>query len=75
MNLAPTPFEIWAADRGYDIAPAVLPDLNRIYADRATQEAFDIWSAGAASVARTLTESMFDTEALQERIIALAALE
>ncbi len=49
-------FAQFAIDRQYNVAPAVLPAPDRIYADRHTQEAFEIWNAGAASVARILTE-------------------
>jgi hypothetical protein len=31
VSLIPTPFEEWAAARGYDITPAVLPDEMRLY--------------------------------------------
>jgi hypothetical protein len=71
---SPSPFEQWASSRGYEIAPAVLPAANRVYADRETQAAFDAWNAGAASVARMLTESTLETEALRERIKALAGV-
>jgi hypothetical protein len=65
---APSPFERWAVDRQYDIAPAVLPTPHRVYADRQTQAAYEAWTAGAASVARMFTDSTLETEALRERI-------
>jgi hypothetical protein len=55
-----TDFEQWAASRGYDIAPAVLPAENRLYADRQTQAAFDAWNAGAAFASRDIMRSMVD---------------
>lgn len=72
IQLAPSPFEQFAADKGYDLTPAVSPTDLRIYADARTQEAYEIWQAGAASVARMLTESTLDTPALREKIRALA---
>jgi len=68
VALAPSPFERWAADRQYDLTPAVLPAENRVYADRHTQDAYEAWTAGAQSVARMLTDSTIETEALRERI-------
>lgn len=70
--LTPSPFERFASDRGYDITPAVLPSENRTYADACTQEAFELWTAGARHVARMLTESTLETEAFREKIRALA---
>ena len=57
IALAPSPFEILASANGYDIAPTVLPAAERVYADRNPQAAFDVWQAGAAHVARMMTES------------------
>jgi hypothetical protein len=37
ISLAPPTFELWAPDHGYDIAPIVVPAVNRTYADRDTQ--------------------------------------
>jgi len=74
IALAPTPFELFAADRGHDIARAVLPDSKRVYADRYTQELFETWNAGAAYPARMLTESTVETPALREKIRELAGL-
>jgi hypothetical protein len=68
-------FEDWAKDHGYNTAPAVLPAANRVYADRDTQAAFDAWNAGAASVARMITESTLETEALREKLLKLAGSE
>ena len=68
ISLAPTPFEQFASDNQYDLAPAVLPAENRVYADRHTQDAYEAWTAGAQSVARMLTDSTIETEALRERI-------
>ena len=56
-------------DRSY---PPVFPDSTRIYADMKTQTAFEFWNAGAAHLARMLTESTIETEALRERIRKLA---
>jgi hypothetical protein len=64
----PPPFELWAADNGYDLAPAVMPDALRTYADRHTQEAFNVWNAGVSNLARSITESTLETEPLRERI-------
>jgi len=55
IALAPSPFEQWAQDNGYNIAPAVLPAPNRTYADRDTQAVFDAWNAGAEENSRVLT--------------------
>jgi hypothetical protein len=71
-QLAPTAFELFAADRQLDTAPAVFPDSTRIYADMRTQTAFEFWNAGAASLARMLMESALETEALREKIRELA---
>ncbi len=50
-----------AQDNGYDIAAAVFPTPNRVYADRATQGAFEAWNAAwAQSFAQ-------DVESAQER--------
>lgn len=75
IALAPTPFEVFAADRQYDIAPAVSPSETRQYADRRTQEAFYAYRAGQRNVARMITESTLETEALRERIKAIALSE
>lgn len=72
VKLAPSAFELWAYANGYDTAPAVLPAADRLYADRLTQEIYDAWNAGSANTARMLTDSMLETEALRERIQALA---
>jgi hypothetical protein len=50
LAIAPTAFDDWARTRGYNVAPAVLPAPDRIYADRQTQEAFDVWNAAVASL-------------------------
>jgi hypothetical protein len=72
MKLIDTPFDVWAKREGYDIAPAVSPIPARTYADRDTQAAFDMWNAGAAHVARMVTESTLETEALREKLLAFA---
>jgi hypothetical protein len=72
IAIAPSPFEQWAITHQYDTAPAVVPTPDRRYADRNTQAAFDAWNAGEKNVARKLTESTLETEALQEKIQALA---
>ena len=72
LSLISSRFEQSAATLGYDIAPAVSPDKLRAYADRATQDAFDMWKAGAAYVARMVTESTLETGALREKLLALA---
>jgi hypothetical protein len=69
---APSPFELWAKREGYDIAPAVLPAENRTYADPDTQKLYEAWNGGQRSLARMLTESTLETEALRERIRDLA---
>jgi hypothetical protein len=74
IRVAPTPFELFAVDRQLDTAPAVFPDSTRVYADMHTQTAFECWNAGAAQLARTLTESTLDTEALREKIQKHAGL-
>ena len=72
IALSPSQFEQWAANRKVDIAPAVVPTPTRVYADLTTQTLFDAWTAGAASIARTLTEATIETPALRERIQALS---
>jgi hypothetical protein len=72
IALAPSAFEVWAAREGYNIAPAVSPISTRIYADLQTQTAFDIWNASAAHVARMVTDSTLETEALRDKLKALA---
>jgi len=52
--------------------PRVSPDSLRVYADRGTQDAFDIWNAGAAHVARMVTESALEIEALRDKLKAIA---
>jgi hypothetical protein len=74
VAVAPSAFELWAYGKGYDMAPAVLPVADRIYADRQIQAAFDAWKAGSANTARMLTESTLETEALRERIHSLVLL-
>jgi len=69
LKLISTPFEQWAADRGYDITPAEHPDC-RVYASPITQDAFEVWQARGEHIARILTESTLDTEALREKILA-----
>jgi hypothetical protein len=73
--LISSPFEQWASDRGYDLTPAVSPSDIRQYADRDTKAAFDAWTAGAQSVARMVTESTLETEALREKLLAIAVSE
>jgi len=68
----PSPFEVWAAREGYDTAPAVVPSPIRQYADRSTQEAYEAWQAGAAHVASMVMESDWETEALRDKLKALA---
>ena len=72
LHLAPSPFELFAASLGYDVAPAVSPSDIRQYADKLTQEAFDAWNAGACYVAGIVTESTLETRALVERVRELA---
>jgi len=71
-TLSPSSFENFAKDNGYNIAPAVSPVPARTYADRQTQEAFDAFNAGAQSVARMLNWSTLETEALREKLLAIA---
>jgi hypothetical protein len=75
ISLAPSSFEVWAAREGYDTAPAVVRAADRIYADRQTQTVFDAWKAGAAHVARMVTESDWETEGLRNKLKALAVSE
>jgi hypothetical protein len=42
----------------------VSPSETRQYADRRTQEAFEVYKAGQQNVARMITESTLETEAL-----------
>jgi hypothetical protein len=75
ITLAPSPFEQWAQDEGYDTAPAVSPSPDRRYADRDTQAAFDASDAGCRYVAMIVTESTLETAALIDRIRKLAGME
>jgi hypothetical protein len=75
IALSPTPFERRATDNQYDIAAAVLSGSIRVYADRSTQAAFDAYNEGARGVARMLTESAEETDALRQRIRQLAGSE
>ena len=75
LRLISSPFEQTAIALGYDIAPAVSPISTRIYADLQTQTAFDMWNAGAAHVARMITESTLETEALREKLLAMSVSE
>jgi hypothetical protein len=72
LALVPSPFEIFANDEGYNLAPAVSLIPIRIYADRETQVGFDAFNAGARSVARMLTESTLETQAFREKLLELA---
>jgi hypothetical protein len=72
ISVAPSLFEQFATDEQYNIAPAVVPAENRVYADRSTQAAFDAFNAGAASVARMFFDSTFETEAFREKMRELA---
>ncbi len=75
IAIAPSPFERWAKNQGYDTVPAVLPAPNRTYADRDTQAVFDAWNARGSDFARMFTESALETEALRERIRKLAGMK
>jgi hypothetical protein len=70
--IAPSAFEVWATSEGYNTAPAVLPCPLRQYADRGTQKAFVAWNAGGSIVAQMVTESTLETEALRDKLKALA---
>ena len=75
LRLVSSPFEQWAHENGYNTSPAVSPAPTRVYADSQTQAAFDAWDAGAADVARMVTESTLETEALREKLLAIAVSE
>jgi hypothetical protein len=66
IALAPSPFEIWPARKGYNIALAVSPCTLRQYADRDTQKAFEAYQVGAAGTACRVAESTLETDALRE---------
>jgi hypothetical protein len=66
VSLVLSPFEHWGAHRGYDIAPAVLPGENRLYADAQMQSAYEAWNAGAASASRDIMRSMVDGISVEE---------
>jgi hypothetical protein len=72
IAIAPSPFEQWSSENGYDITPTVLPCPLRQYANIQTQCAYEAWCAGARVVARMVTESTLDTEALREKLLGLA---
>jgi hypothetical protein len=44
----------------------VFPSDIRSYADRQTQAVFEAWNGGARSLAKLLTESTLETEALRK---------
>jgi hypothetical protein len=50
----------------------VVPTDIRTYADRDTQAAYEAYKAGAAETARMVTESTLETEALREKLLAIA---
>jgi len=75
MKLIDTPFQVWAKREGYDLVPAVSPTESRHYADRVTQAVYEAYKAGSAEVARMVTESTFETEALREKLLAIAVSE
>jgi hypothetical protein len=72
IALAQSPFDVWATREGYDTAPAEVPCPLRQYADIVTQKAFEAYQAGAADTARLVTQSTLETEALREKLKALA---
>ena len=61
VTLAPSPFEVWTAREGYNVAPAESPPAIRQYTDPQTQAAFDAWTAGGRVAARMITESTLGT--------------
>lgn len=71
LSLIPTPLERFVAARGYDLTPALLPTADRVYADARTQEAYEIWTAGAQWVACMVTQSIIETEAMREKLLRL----
>jgi hypothetical protein len=71
IALTPSPFEVWAAREDYDTALSVSPCPLRQFDDRDTQKAFEAYQAGAAHVARIVTESTLEIEALRERLLPL----
>jgi hypothetical protein len=50
----------------------VVPAENRTYADRQTQAAYEAYRAGTAEFARLITESKLETQALRDKVRALA---
>jgi hypothetical protein len=72
LTLVTSPFTRWAEAYGYNITPAVAQSDLRTYADRDTQAAYEAWNAGAANVARMVTESTLETEVLREKLLAIA---
>ncbi len=72
LKLAPSTFDVWAIREGYDTAPAVSPCPLRQYADRDTLKAFEAYQAGSADTARMITESTLETEALRQKLLAIA---
>jgi hypothetical protein len=75
ISLAPSPFELWASADGYATARAMSPCPLGQYADSATQDAFRVWNASAVHTAHMITLSTLDTEALQEKLLSIAASE
>jgi hypothetical protein len=74
ISLAPSPHKIGTSVNGYNTAPAVSPIATCIYANRDTK-AYEAWNAEAAHVARIVTESTLETEALREQLLAIAVSE
>ena len=68
----PSPFEIWAAAKQYDIPPPCHPVPARAYADSRTQEVFEAWNASAAHFAQMLTESTIETPTLVKKVREMA---
>jgi len=68
IRLARSPFDQFASDRGYDVALAVLPAPDRVYADRQTQAAYEAWLDGARYVTRMHFDSTFNTETSRDKI-------
>jgi hypothetical protein len=72
IDLAPFPFELWAAREGYNTAPAVSSPTSAPMRTVTLRLRYEAWIAGAAHVARMVTESTLETEALRDKIQALA---
>jgi hypothetical protein len=75
ISILPTPFELWASSTATTLPPPRFPPETASMRIAARRKHMRPWQAGASSVARMLTDSTIDTEALREKIRGLAGSE